>query len=146
MAKRTDRAKAAALAAGGGAALLPVPGPDQSQPFGVYYDRFGTTYHLPTDSWSVHHYGTRRNNPLSQTPPAKKTKRPEVAAVGTLDNWDWSMVEEGNPAKATDGKPVTTTYYTKDGTAIEGLLADPESMLRYINEIGLSLTPPKEAS
>lgn len=146
MAKRTDRAKAAALAAGGGAALLPVPGPDQSQPFGVYYDRFGTTYHLPTDSWSVHHYGTRRNNPLSQTPPAKRTKRPAAAAVGTLDNWDWSMAEQ--PGKASEPQPAgpTATYYTKDGVALENLPADPDNMLRYLNEVGLSLTPPKEAS
>lgn len=127
---RQDKAQ---IRAGGGSAVLPLPGGDRPQPKAVYYDRYGNKYHnLPADPWSIEHYGRRG---WSLAPPSQVEERPKPAPVGVSDD----VLPRMPMAQAPVG-PVAT-YYQKDGTAIEGLPADPQSMAQYL-EMGLSLSKP----
>lgn len=110
----------------------------KSQPKATYWNQYGEALHnLPADGRSILHYQSRG---LSLQRPSRPKKIPaERVAVGVAD-WDGVTREGGAVVQG----PMAT-YYTREGTPVPNLAADPESMSKYL-ELGFTLDPPRQAT
>jgi len=123
------------------------------RPYRWYYNPYGVKAWLPADpiqmslfmeaGWSLH----KPKNPLKQ--PTSQKMRDGTVYEYAIATQDLSEVEakrmKRSPSEVSAAATPTATYYTKEGTALEGLPADPASMADYLKS-GLTLDPPTKAA
>lgn len=121
--------------------------PDERQ-WHTYYDPFGVALRLPADPASFMVYIGKG---FTLKPPKEPEDRPlsVMARDGTeidlasMAQDDWDGKKRSQTAAPSSTAP-TLTYWTREGTALPGLPADPASMAGYL-AAGLSLNPPEGA-
>lgn len=121
--------------------------PDE-RPSTTYYDQYGVGLRLPADPASFMVYIGKG---FTLKPPQAPAEQPTsmVARDGSeidlasMAQDDWDGKKRSQAAAPTSSAP-TLTYFTREGTALPGLPADPASMAGYL-AAGLSLNPPEGA-
>ncbi len=145
MAKRAaDVLKQAERGNGGGVGEI-----EDDRPWRTYYNPYGDAHRLPSDpvqmslymeaGWTLH----KPSHPLKR-PVEQKMRDGSIFNFGSasqdVSESELARFNTTAESRARHSAP-TATYYTTEGTALENLPADPESMEKYL-AAGLSLNPP----
>lgn len=118
-----------------------------NRPYRIFYNPYGVAARLPADAaqmslwmeagWALH----KPANPL-ELPESMK----QLIASTSQDVTEAERLRmNSSPAEREKAVQPTATYYTREGSALHNLPADPQSMADYL-AAGLSLDPPKETA